>query len=178
MTLAINKRVASSGRSIHERRHRKRMVARTFIAIGILLLLLIVAAVVYVWYMGQHPSQPTTQQIDTTSIAPKLKPPTFDPNAPVGIVRQTFSGSVTAGSNAAITVKTQPKAVCQITVKVKETNLPDNGLVPKMADEFGMVDWSWTVPKNVPTGKWPVEITCANDAKKSGYLKEELVVTQ
>ena len=71
-----------------------------------------------------------------------------------------------------------PGAACQISVKVNNAALPDTGLVPKIADEFGIVTWSWTVPKNVLSGKWPVEMTCANEAKKSAYYKADLEVTQ
>ena len=178
MALTINKRAASSGKTIHERQRRRRTTRRVFIAIFVLLVFCIVAAIIYVWYMGQHPLEATQTVVNTAPLAPKLKAPSYDPNAPVGIVQQTFTGAIAAGGNAMISIKTQPKAACQIAVKVNKETLPDTGLVPKIADEFGMVDWSWTVPKNVLPGKWPVEITCANDLKKSAYFKVELEVSR
>lgn len=174
--LEIRKKRLGKKRSIHERQRRKRTVVRVTVTTIILTLLFVVSAVVYVWYMGQHPIQQATQPIDTRSAAPTIK--TYKPaaDAAVGIAEESFTGTTAPGSNATITIKTNPGAACQITVKVNNTALPDTGLVPKIADEFGIATWSWTVPKNVLPGKWPVEITCANEAKKSAYYKADLEV--
>lgn len=176
--LEIRKKRFGQQRSIHEQQRRRRTLRRTVVVIFILLLLMLIGGVLYVWYMGRHPVQQTTQTVDTSSTAPKIKTYTPAPDAPVSIVLQTFSGSVASGSNASISIKTNPKAACQISVKVNNSLLPDTGLIPKTADEFGLVNWSWTVPKNVVTGSLPVEITCANDAKKSAYYRADLIVTQ
>lgn len=176
--LEIRKGSSGQQRTIHERQRRKNTLRRTVSAVVILLFLLIIAAVIYVWYMGQHPVQQTAQTIDTSSAAPTIKAYTPADDAPVGIVQEAFIAQVTPGANASISIKTNPKAACQITVKVNNTPLPDTGLIPKNADEFGLVEWSWTVPKNVLPGKWPVEITCASAAKKSAYYKVDLEVTK
>lgn len=173
--LEIRKNRFGQQRSIHERQRRKRTVRRVVVAVFFLLIGLVVGGIIYVWYMGQHPGGQTTQKIDTKSTAPTIRTYTLPEDAPVGIVQQSFSGSATPGSNAALSIKTNPGAACQITVKVNNTPLPDTGLVPKIADEFGIVNWSWTIPLNVLPGKWPVEITCAN-AKKSAYHKVDLEV--
>lgn len=174
--LEIRKTRGGKQRSIHEREHRKRTVRRTVGTIVILLFLMIISAVVYVWYMGRHPIEQATQIVNTGSAAPTIKAPAVDPNARVGIVQQSFSGTVVAGSNASISIKTNPEAACQISVRVNTTVLPDTGLVPKIADEFGIVEWSWSIPAGLAAGKLPVEITCANEAKKSAYYKTELEV--
>lgn len=176
--LEIRKSRFGQQRSVHERGRRKRTARRVAFAVVILLFLLIVAAIVYVWYTGRHPVQQVIQTVDTRSTAPTVKTYTPAPDAPVAIVQQAFSGPATPGSNASLSIKTNPHAPCQITVKVNNAPLPDTGLVPKIADEFGIVDWSWTVPKNVLPGKWPVEVTCANEAKKSAYYKVDLEVTR
>lgn len=164
-------------KSIHQRQRRRRALKRTLIAVSILLLLIIGAALVYVWYMGQNSAESAVQKpVNTGSLAPKLKAPQIADDAPVGIVQQTFSSEVAGGGNAMISIKTNPKAACQIAVKVNKTSLPDSGLVPKIADEFGMVDWSWTVPKGIVAGEWPVEITCANQSGRSAYYKARLQV--
>lgn len=178
MVLEIRKVRVGRQRSIHERHRRRRTATRIVITTLVLFVLLIIGGVVYVWYMGRHPAQQTTQTVDTRSAAPTIKTYTPDPDAAVSIVQQSFSGSVPAGANASLSIKTNPGAACQISVKVNNTALPDTGLVPKIADEFGMVEWSWTLPKGLMPGKWPVEVTCANDAKKSAYYKVDLAVTQ
>ncbi len=174
--LEIRKTRAGQKRSIHERKRQRRTVKRVVLTIVILLLVILLAAVIYVWYMGRHPNEQVMQTVNTGSAAPTLK--TYKPpdDAVVGIVQQTFSGAAKPGSNSSISIKTNPGAACQITVKVNNALLPDTGLVPKIADEFGIVNWSWTVPKNVLRGKWPVEITCAN-AKNSAYYRVDLEVT-
>lgn len=175
MALEIHKN-ARTGRSIHERYQRQRTIQRVVVSVSVLLVLLVGGAVVYVWYMGQHPVQTEQKKIDTTPNAPVRN--TYQPpaDAVVAIVQQTFSATVVQGSNASLSIRTNPKAACQISVKVHNTALPDTGLVPKIADEFGIVDWSWTMPKNVLPGSWPVEVTCANE-KKSAYYKAMLEVT-
>lgn len=174
--LEIRKVRIGRQRSIHERERRKRAVRRTVSAVVILLLLMLIGAVVYVWYMGQQPVQQSAQTVNTGSAAPNIK--TYKPadDAPVGIVQQSFSGLVAPGSNASINIKTNAGAACQISVKINNTPLPDTGLVPKIADEFGIAEWSWSVPVSTPKGSWPVEITCANVAKKSAYYKAYLEV--
>lgn len=176
--LEIRKRRLGKKRSIHERSRRKRTIIRVAVTVVTLVALFAAAAVVYVWYMGQHPLQQAVQKVDTRSVAPTIKTYKPAPDAAVGIVEESFTGTTAPGSNATITIKTNPGAACQITVKVNNAALPDTGLVPKIADEFGIVTWSWTVPKNVLPGKWPVEMTCANEAKKSAYYKADLEVTQ
>lgn len=176
--LEIRKKRLGKQRTIHERQRHKRTIIRVFITILVLVLLFVVGAIVYVWYMGQKPNEQAVQTIDTRSAAPTIK--TYKPadDAPVGIVQESFTGSAAPGANATISIKTNPGAACQIAVKVNNTPLPDTGLIPKIADEFGIVNWSWSIPANVVPGKWPVEITCANEAKKSAYYKAELVVAR
>lgn len=177
--LEIRKQRRGSQRSIHERESRKRTLRRVGFSVVILLFLLIVAAVIYVWYMGRHPAQQAVETVDTSSQAPILKTYTPDPDDPIGISEQSFTGQAKLGENAAIGVKTSPGAACQISVKMSNNAvLPDSGLVPKIADDFGLVEWSWTVPANGLIGKWPVEVTCANVAKKSAYYRADLEVTR
>lgn len=176
--LEIKKKKFAPKRANPENYRRRRTAKRVIVATVVLLTLLIVGALVYVWYMGKHPAKTAlSQPVDTSSVAPKIKVHTPPPDAPVGIVQQTFSGAVKSGNNASISVKTNAKAACQIAVKVGgKTPLSDSGLVPKIADDFGLVDWSWTVPKGVLAGTWPVEITCANESNRSAYFKVNLVI--
>lgn len=177
--LEIRKQRLGSQRSIHERERRKRMIRRVVVSIVVLLFLLISAAIVYVWYMGRHPAQQAVETVDTRSAAPVVKTYAPDPDAPVGISEQSFTRQTAPGANATISVKTTPGAACQISVKMSnDSAITDSGLVPKIADDFGIVSWSWTVPQNGLIGKWPVEITCANEAKKSAYFRDDLEVNR
>ena len=86
--------------------------------------------------------------------------------------------SVSSRLVATIGIKTNPGADCQITVRADKDPLPDLGLVPKIADEYGIINWSWKVPGDISPARWPVEVTCANEAKKSAFYRAYLVVTQ
>ncbi len=74
-----------------------------------------------------------------------------------------------------MTVKTNAAAACNIKVVYDKTASTDSGLIAKVADEYGMVSWGWTVEPSVPLGKWPVKVTCAN-AKHSAVVQSDLVV--
>ena len=50
-----------------------------------------------------------------------------------------------------------------------------SGLVKKIADEFGVVTWAWTVPAGTPQGTWPVNVSCKNK-KYSAVVSSDLVV--
>ena len=106
--------------------------------------------------------------------------PVVDENAPVGVATQTLTTPLRRGSNASISIKTRPKAACSIRVTYSLTGdgdkvSHDGGLVPKDADQYGVVSWAWTVEAYRPLGSWPVEVTCAYKSKW-GYGKSMLEV--
>lgn len=181
MSMEIKKSRLGKARSLpHERLRRRNRAKNITIAVLLIVLIMIVAAVVYVWYSGLNPAeQAAIKPVDTESIAPKIKTHLTDPNAPVGIVQQTFVGTVVPPANAFISIKTNTSAACQIQVTYhNNTKSNDTGLVPKIADDFGVVQWSWSVPAGIPVGKYPVEITCANQMQKSGYYRVFLEVNK
>lgn len=127
----------------------------------------------YVWYMGKtHPIE------STSSIATKpqeVTRPAIATDAPVGVAVGAVSLVVKPGANASISIKTRPEAACSIKVTYDKTVSTDAGLIPKTADEFGVVMWTWSVETNQPVGSWPVEVTCAYNGK-SGYGKSMITV--
>ena len=88
---------------------------------------------------------------------------------------QTVTSPVQPGSNASITIRTNPAAVCTISVKQAEAKMEDSGLSKKTADEFGMLSWAWTVKPTDPVGKWPINITCKNKKYSAVVVSEVLV---
>ncbi len=157
-------------------RHSHRRFMRRVVVVCLCLVLLAVAAgAIYTWLMGKR--QPVTQSVTQT---PKKTTPTatpaIDENAPVGVAIEAMSPPMKAGSNASISIKTRPKAACSITVTYNDQKSADAGLVPKNADEFGVVMWTWSVEQGRPVGTWPVEVTCAYNGR-SGYGKETLTIT-
>lgn len=142
----------------------------------VLLLLAVVAGLVYTWWMGKNrPVAVTNTQLSSKKPAPKATP-VVDEGAPVGVAVEAMSPAMKAGSNASISIKTKPKAACSIVVTYKDQKSTDAGLIPKNADEFGVVMWTWSVEIGRPVGEWPVEVTCAYNGR-SGYGKEMLKIT-
>lgn len=95
------------------------------------------------------------------------------PDAVVGVAVQMITSPLVPGSNAMINIKTNNDAKCKITVVYNKVPSTDSGLSDKVADEFGVVSWTWTVEPTAPLGSWPVTVTCANE-KKSGVVVTDL----
>lgn len=147
-------------------------------ALAMLVLLLIAATtgVGYVWYSGQQETVIATEA-PVPAKRQEIKPAKVAENAPVGVAIQMLTSPVIPGSNAAMTVRTTPKASCQIKVEYNKVASTDSGLVTKQADEFGIVGWSWTVPAGAPLGKWPATVTCSFN-KKSAVVVGDLEVVR
>lgn len=166
MSLAIRSRRKRS--AVYTGRSRS-LAAKVMISLVILLLILAVAGIAYTWWIGQNQS---TKIADSPVSEPIVKTPlTLPDNAPVGVSMQSLTSPVRPGDNASMTIKTNPKAACSI--KVEYTNnqpSSDSGLVPKNADEYGIVSWSWSVEPNHLPGIWPATVTCANAENSGVYV--------
>lgn len=162
----------------HGRRRakRRRLAVILTIVILILLLALMTTALIYVWYTGTK-TEVKTPSLQTTLQSTPKAPPTVPADTPVGVSISTLSSPIAAGSNASVSVRTKQKAACTIALTYGTEKSTDSGLVPKTADEYGVVSWSWSVETNRPAGTYPLEITCARDGK-SGYRRADLVVTK
>ena len=146
----------------------------------ILLVLAAGAGFGYSWYMSQH-SEDNLQAFQTpakgTGGVQTSKRPKISDTAQIGVSVQTITSPVTPGSNASIMVKTNPDANCSISVIYDKTASKDSGLVAKKADEYGLVEWAWTVESTTPLGNWPVKVTCANK-KNSAVVQNDLRVVK
>jgi hypothetical protein len=145
--------------------------------IGCLLVLGASAGGVYTWYIGNN--QPVTPavlpEVKTNKLSTAPPPKATKPEGPVGVSVQVFTTPVKPGGNASMTIRTRPDAACSIKVTYKDQQSTDTGLIPKTADEFGTVQWTWTVESSRPVGTWPVDVTCAL-GEMSGYVRGDLEV--
>ncbi|HET8884526.1 MAG TPA: hypothetical protein VFM68_03580 [Candidatus Saccharimonadales bacterium] len=139
-----------------------KFVRNTVISVGVLLVVLVGGGVAYTWYMGQQPVEntPAVAAPIAPKPAPVIKASKPAPNAKPSASVQLLTTPVMPGENASINVKTLAAAKCTITVVYDEVPSKDSGLGPKVADEFGIISWAWTVEPTVPLGKWPVTVTC------------------
>lgn len=153
-----------------------KLVRNAAISMVALLVVFAGAGVFYVWYTGQNEDEiavATTPVVNTARV--EIKPSKPAPDAVVGLSVQSLSTPVAPGSNASIIVRTNPEAECDITVEYNKVPSKDSGLITKVADEFGIISWAWTVEESTPLGKWPVKVTCKNE-KNSGVVQGDLEV--
>lgn len=154
-----------------------RRLIKTVVSVVVLLALFIGGGAAYTWYVGKNTTveEPTTPEPTSATEPANDDPPKVSPKAPVGLSVQFLTSPVKPGENASINVKTNPLVSCEIKVEYDEEKSEDSGLKPKKADEYGIVDWTWTVEETAPKGEWPVTVTCANK-KNSGVVVGDLVV--
>ena len=144
----------------------------------ILLVVTTAVGVGYVWYMGQNEDPVAFQEpVKATGGARISERPKLPPDAAIGASVQDMTSPVVPGSNASVTVKTNPEATCVIEVMYGTVQAVDSGLVEKKADEYGIASWAWTVPSNTQLGTWPVEVTCKN-AKNTAMVRNDLRVVK
>lgn len=146
------------------------------VVVLVITLLLIGAALLYAWYSSQHDGGAKSTSA-TTKPVPKLashhKPA---PDAQIGVATQFITNPVTPGDNASMSIHTNADARCTITVMYDKTTATDSGLMPKAADDYGLAEWSWTVPAATPlTKNGSVDVWCAN-AKYNAHVMETLVI--
>jgi len=153
-------------------------IRNILISIVALVVLVVGGGVAYTWYVGKYETAPSTAIAAPAAPAPApvVTPTKPAPNAKESASIQMLSSPVLPGANATITVKTNAGSKCTIAVVYDKTPSADSGLSQKVADEFGIVSWTWTVEPTVALGKWPVKITCLyND--QSAVVQGDLVVS-
>ncbi len=84
----------------------------------------------------------------------------------LSVERVYLISPVSPGNAASITVKTAPTVACTITVTYKSGPSRARGLVPKTADEDGIVGWAWIVGTQTTPGEWPITVTCSEGGKQ------------
>lgn len=159
-----------------QKRDQRRQSLRRSVTIGLVLLVFaVVGGIVYTWYTGQQKTALIKQAPPARTGGTNFKPPKVPSNAKIGVSIQSSMLQVKPGENASVTVRTNPEAICTVSVKYNKVPASDSGLIQKTADEFGVADWSWTVPVGTPKGKWPVDVTCKNKVY-SAVVSGELIV--
>lgn len=162
-----------------------KFIRNVLISIVVLLVLFVGAGVAYTWYMGQNNIADTAMAAPVEAQAvPVIKRVQIAANAPEGASVQDITSPILPGSNASITVKTNPESNCTIIVMYNITDIhkkitsKDSGLVPKISDDYGMVNWTWTVEYSVPLGKGGATVTCSRNGKSAVVIGNLVVVKQ
>jgi hypothetical protein len=156
-----------------------KFIRNTLISVGVLLVVILGGGAAYTWYMGEYGADTPAAIAAPVEAAPvaAIAPAKPAANAKESASIQMLTSPVTPGSNASVSVKTNAASQCTIAVEYNKIASTDSGLTPKVADEFGMVSWAWTVEESAPLGRWPVKITCIyND--QSAVVQGDLVVAK
>lgn len=158
-----------------KREQRKRSLRRLVTTSLVLLLLAGGAGVGYTWYMGQQKTLANSEPAPVYKPRAVIKPAKIASDAPLGVSVQTFTPEAKPGDNASVTIRTNPEAECSVVVKYGTTQAVDSGLVPKLADEYGVASWSWTIAPGAAAGEAPVTVTCKNK-KHSAVVVADVIV--
>jgi hypothetical protein len=157
----------------------KKTLRNTLIAIACMLVVFLIAGVAYVYFSGQNPYEPPKAEKTTAPVEaqafPKPKKPS--PNAKEGVAVNALISPVSRGMNTSITIQTNATSKCTIKAEYNGVASRDSGLIPKIANDFGIVTWTWTVDKTAPVGTWPVTVTCVYNGR-SGVVIGNLEVTK
>lgn len=159
---------------------RKKRAVRTAgkILIGVIVLLIIAVGggLAYVWYTGQGPA-PTSAVESAATVVPLNRSPVQPAaNAVVGASVMTISSPITPGMTSSMSVKTLSGAVCKISAEYNKVKSQHPGLIPKTADEYGLVSWQWELAPSTPLGDWPVEVVCERGGKTAMVRGTQTVV--
>ena len=118
----------------------------------ILLVVIFAAGFVYTYLNDRGSAGATTKPTMAAQFQPIKPPPKPGPNALVGVAVEAFDTPVAPGGNSSIIISTAGGAACTISVTYHGVKSTDPGLVPKSADAYGTVSWSWHVPQKYPAG--------------------------
>ncbi len=150
----------------------KKFIRNIVVSIVALATLFMVAGVAYTWYTGRQIVKDDSSNLNNlveNNKIPVIKHNLPAENADVGASVQSITSPLAPGENATIIVRTRAFATCKIVVEYNKVASRDSGLVARVADEYGMVSWTWTVEQSAPVGNWPATVTCAYN-KKSGMV--------
>lgn len=156
-----------------------KQVRNVAISIAALLVVVVSGGLAYAWYSGEQADK-NLQGLDqpaAAAVQPKVEPVKISQTGTIGASVQMLTSPITPGSNASIIVRTNPLATCTVTAVYNKVPSKDSGLIPKKADDYGVVEWAWTVESSVPLGTWPVTVTCANE-KNSAVVRGDLEVVK
>ncbi len=151
-------------------------VRNVLISIVVLLALLVAIGLAYTFFAGGEGPNSNTASEPTQPKEPVITPTAPSPNAKASAAVEFLTTPVTTGSNASITVKTVATSTCKITAVYNNVASTDSGLTQKVANDYGIAEWTWTVGADVPTGTWPVTVTCTYHTR-SAVVKADLQVT-
>ena len=106
-----------------------------------------------------------------------ITPAKPSPNAPEDVSLEVLTTPIARSQTNMVSIKTQADSTCSIAVTYLGGLVAhDPGLTPKTADDFGSVNWNWTISPSAPVGQGSVKIIC-KFYKKSAMVEGSFQVT-
>ena len=96
-----------------------------------------------------------------------------DPSSPYGlriigerITVLELPEQVHRGDTVRLRIRGRPGAEYSITVYLKSGKSTNSALIPKIADETGVVEWEWKIAHNTSVGKIRVMVLCVDSDRE------------
>lgn len=124
--------------------------------------------IIYTYYSDTSTTQPTAKKSNANTYRPLPTPPPENPNTPVGIAINALSPSVPAGSTASYSVQTSNYANCTTSVAYSKSNIEK--LPTAVANDYGVAQWNWLVPKLTPPGTAQLTTNCLLNHKGGMFI--------
>jgi hypothetical protein len=142
-------------------RHRQMLYRAVFVAPFALLLLLGISVLTGCG-SSPPPDRPLIASLTDPTANVVVRPATGQKIEPIQVVTAQSNLISYPNGPLILTIVTSPFALCNFLISY---NLPTPsnafGIVPKTADEHGIVTWQWQVEGKAATGIWPLSITAS-----------------
>ncbi len=117
------------------------------------------------------PPQPTVTQAPrpTRALLVQTPLPGAVSSAPSGTIPAgtttviNVTSPVARGAAGTVSIQTSAKAVCAIAVTDQSGPVAARGLDQKVANDAGIISWTWTVSADTIPGVYPITILCATN---------------
>jgi hypothetical protein len=169
---AINAKILEADKKLFLRRIRNIIITTV-----VLFILIIVAYAAYTWYVGNQVGVAPVTQTETIPATekPNLTPLTPAANAAVGVAAYSFPSIAAPGDSLNISIHTLQDSTCKVSLKYNDIEVKNSDLIDKVADLYGNVSWSFTMPVSAQEGKWPTTVTCERNTKTGVYSQDIIV---
>jgi hypothetical protein len=77
----------------------------------------------------------------------------------------SLTETVPQNGDASISIRTDPGAECFITVEYASGASDAEGLEAQVANDQGVVSWTWRVGRRTTEGTWPITVACGLPGK-------------
>ncbi len=154
-----------------------RVVRNTVLGASVIILMLIAGGVVYTYFTGEGTNTSSVAAPVAAKSGPLFKAVQPAVNAKESASVEMITTPLAPGSDASVDVKTNAGSTCTIAVLYNNVASTDPGLIKKIADDYGLVSWSWKVIRTAPEGTWPVKVTCDYNGR-SAFVQADLVISK